>query len=447
MNGTHAGKGVVLPWGVENQPPASPAAAVAGVSPQARVSLEGLDYNPASGMNPLVWAAARLLDMVPQIRAMPRLNNPGVLRTQLSAEIRAFEQRAQAAGVPHQEVVGARYCLCTVLDEAAAQTPGGGRGEWAKRSLLVEFHKEAWGGEKYYQLLDKLELEPARYKNLIELLYYCNALGFQGRYGIKDSGRSELEMCKRRMASILAAARGGYEHRLSPHWQGVNSTPPVWRLVPPWVVAMLCALIGFGVFLWFLFSLGGPFNATSRKLAELKVPELVITRPVVRAPPKPETRCQALKRGIDDGSVAVTSAEPGRCVVTLKGDGLFRSASTEIRPPYDQVIGGIAAALRGMGDGAVRVLGYTDNQGISTARFPNNQALSQERAEVVKDLLNLHLGATSRISVAAVGRGDLEPVGDNRTPEGRAMNRRVELRVTFRDGAVRAQAHPSEVRR
>ena len=447
MNGTHAGKGVVLPWGVENQPPASPAAAVAGVSPQARVSLEGLDYNPASGMNPLVWAAARLLDMVPQIRAMPRLDNPGVLRIQLSAEIRAFEQRAQAAGVPHQEVVGARYCLCTVLDEAAAQTPWGGRGEWAKRSLLVEFHKEAWGGEKYYQLLDKLELEPARYKNLIELLYYCNALGFQGRYGIKDSGHSELEMCKRRMASILATVRGGYEHRLSPHWQGVNSTPPVWRLVPPWVVAMLCALIGFGVFLWFLFSLGGPFNATSRKLAELKVPELVITRPVVRAPPKPETRCQALKRGIDDGSVAVTSAEPGRCVVTLKGDGLFRSASTEIRPPYDQVIGGIAAALRGMGDGAVRVLGYTDNQGISTARFPNNQALSQERAEVVKDLLNLHLGATSRISVAAVGRGDLEPVGDNRTPEGRAMNRRVELRVTFRDGAVRAQAHPSEVRR
>ena len=108
--------------------------------------------------NPLVRAARRLIDLMLRIREQKHLADPAALRQQLLLEVREFERNAQENQVLHEEIIGARYCLCTAIDEAAAQTPWGGRGVWAKHSLLVSFHNEAWGGEKYYQLLGRLKI-------------------------------------------------------------------------------------------------------------------------------------------------------------------------------------------------------------------------------------------------------------------------------------------------
>jgi OOP family OmpA-OmpF porin len=71
----------------------------------------------------------------------------------------------------------------------------------------------------------------------------------------------------------------------------------------------------------------------------------------------------------------------------------------------------------------VEISGHTDNQGGQAA----NEALSQRRADAVKRWLVDHGVAAERI--AAVGRGSSEPRASNRTTEGRASNRRLELRV------------------
>lgn len=210
----------------------------------------------AHSTNPLVKAAARLINLMLQIREIMHLPDPSALRKKLLVEVKEFERLAAEYGASHEEIVGARYCLCTALDETAAQTPWGSRGVWAKHSLLVTFHNETWGGEKYYQLLGRLAQNPERHIHLIELLYYLNALGFEGRFRIVDDGYSQLEILKRRIAAILHRVNGGYEARLSPHWQGVQSAAPTWRMVPPWVVACLCAFIAACIYVWFLFSLG-----------------------------------------------------------------------------------------------------------------------------------------------------------------------------------------------
>src|SRR5690348_18462740 len=72
-----------------------------------------------TGSNPLVAAANPLLNLVPQIRSTVHHPNPAWLREHLVVEIRAFETRAQQAGVPPETIMAARYCLCTALDEAA----------------------------------------------------------------------------------------------------------------------------------------------------------------------------------------------------------------------------------------------------------------------------------------------------------------------------------------
>jgi len=109
-----------------------------------------------SGANPLVCAANNLLNLIPQLRASTRVSSPSTLREYLIEEIRLFERRAREFGVTEESIVGARYCLCTVADETAAQTPWGGSGIWPTYSLLVKFHNETWGGEKFFMLLSRL---------------------------------------------------------------------------------------------------------------------------------------------------------------------------------------------------------------------------------------------------------------------------------------------------
>src|SRR5688500_12781075 len=159
------------------------AAAAAAAAARSTAPQQASEVAPAilSGLNPLVAAANPLLDLVPQLRATLQHPDPLALRDALARDIKLFESRARSAGVSPEVVVGARYALCTLLDEVAASTPWGS-GVWAKQSLLVIFHNETWGGEKFFVLLSRLAQNPGQNRALLELLYVCLALGFEGRY-------------------------------------------------------------------------------------------------------------------------------------------------------------------------------------------------------------------------------------------------------------------------
>ncbi len=73
-------------------------------------------------------------------------------------------------------------------------------------------------------------------------------------------------------------------------------------------------------------------------------------------------------------------------------------------------------------DKRILVAGHTDNLGDRES----NQRLSIARASAVRDWL-MEAAATSRVAFAIQGYGDTRPIADNRTPEGRARNRRVEI--------------------
>ena len=101
---------------------------------------------------------------------------------------------------------------------------------------------------------------------------------------------------------------------------------------------------------------------------------------------------------------------------------------TVVKPQYVNVLGRIAEALNEV-PGQVLVTGYTDNQPIRTVRFPSNWHLSQERADVVKNMLDARLTGkyATPNRVRAEGRAESEPIAPNDTPENRARNRRVEV--------------------
>src|SRR5262245_64952808 len=285
-----------------------------------------------TGMNPLVAAANPLLNLVQQIRTTVQHPDPVALRDQLARRIREFETRARQSGVSSEKVLAARYALCTLLDEAAATTPWGGSGAWAQNSLLVTFHNESWGGEKFFQLLAKLAENPAGNIDLLELLYACLALGFEGRYRVAENGRAQLEAVRERLAQLLKQHRGEYERDLSPHWQAAAvRRNAVLAVLPLWVVFAACGLVLLGTYLWLSYSLNRVSDPVFAQIYALR-PKAPPPRVVAAAAPKPRL-AQFLAAEIRAGLVTVRD-EDAQSIVTIRGDRLFAPGSERIEPAY-----------------------------------------------------------------------------------------------------------------
>lgn len=101
---------------------------------------------------------------------------------------------------------------------------------------------------------------------------------------------------------------------------------------------------------------------------------------------------------------------------------LFDVNSDVIKPESYGVIKGIAAVLKENADVKVKIVGHTDSDGNDAA----NLSLSQKRAASVVKLLSEEFGIeVSRLQ--SDGKGETQPVADNKTKEGKAANRRVEF--------------------
>jgi chemotaxis protein MotB len=112
-------------------------------------------------------------------------------------------------------------------------------------------------------------------------------------------------------------------------------------------------------------------------------------------------------------------------VLSLSESTFFASGSASLLPSAKEHLEKIAEILRAH-DLDIVVEGHTDDIPIRSARYKTNWELSTARATAVV----LHLSEEHHINptrLAAAGYGPYRPIADNRTPEGRASNRRVDL--------------------
>lgn len=401
---------------------APPSAAAAGRSASTGGSAALPELPPHASLNPLVQAAAPLLSAAPRLRAMVRHPNPAALRASLGDSIQRFEMTARKLGLPNEQVVAARYVLCTLLDESASSTPWGGSGAWSSQSLLVQFHNEAWGGEKVFQLLQRLAENPAQHRNLLELIYAALSLGFEGRYKVLDNGRAQLDSIRERLALKLRELSGPADRALSLQWQGLAAAPARLRDgIPLWVMAAGLAFLLLALFLVLRLTLNAQTDATFSALQAIDVPAAAAPPPApAPAVPPPPRLAVLLKQDIDAGVLQVSDLAD-RSVVTLRGDGVFAPGSADVSPQVRATFERIGEALVKV-PGPVLVAGHTDSQPIRSLRFPSNWHLSKDRAASVKALLAAQVKPER---MTAEGRADTEPVADNATAEGRARNRRV----------------------
>lgn len=114
--------------------------------------------------------------------------------------------------------------------------------------------------------------------------------------------------------------------------------------------------------------------------------------------------------------------------LTLKGTILFDSGSASLKNEAMPTVEKVAMILERYAENTIEIEGHTDNVPISTGRFANNNELSSSRALAMFDYL---VGNTSLLpsQIKHSGRGEYMPIADNSTPEGRAKNRRIEIRI------------------
>ena len=207
-------------------------------------------------LNPLVAAASSLLSEVVRLKHSYEGEDLHALNQRLSGELKLFEHRALHDGAESSQVMAARYVLCTAIDEAVVTTPWGNESEWSQMSLLSSFHNETFGGEKFFQLLERLSRNPVKHLPMLELMYLCLSLGFEGKYRVMPRGMLELEAVRDSLYRQIRQLRGDGPREVSPHWQGLRDTRRrLVRIVPWWMVALftlICLGMLYAGFAWVL---------------------------------------------------------------------------------------------------------------------------------------------------------------------------------------------------
>lgn len=391
-----------------------PAAGGEPIPPEARGML-------AIGLNPLVQAASPLLLLAGQIRGSKAATDITELRRQALNELRSFEERAGAAGIAHETVIAARYVLCAALDESVLSTPWGAQSEWSQHSLLVALHREAWGGEKFFDMLERISTDPEKHIDLMELQYLVLAFGFAGKYQVLDRGHERLASIQQDLYRRIRNHRGSTPADLSLRWRGVEDRRnPVIRYVPWWVVgaaALAILAVAFTTYYARLARAAAPVHAELARigLEDFSAPAAPVKGPTLKQLLAPE-EARGTMRVVEQG---------GRTVVTLLASDLFASGSATVNDAQHDTLRRITTALNRV-PGRVLVVGHTDDQPIKSLRYRDNFELSRERAVSVVRVLQEGIDNVARINWTGVA--DTQPLHQPASaPENRARNRRVEI--------------------
>ena len=396
--------------------------------------------------NPLIVAFASLLEIAPELeRAMPPANAEA-LRLRLQDNLIDARDSAVGMGVPMTRANQAAWFVAALIDDIALNTPWGGHSSWPHQPLVVGLSGEVDAGTKFFDRLEELLRYPNRDPEMLELGFHCLNLGFRGKHRVQGrTGDSALLALRSAIARAIRNPEAEAAE-LSPHWQGVvapDEKPrfavPLWTIALAAVAIMTATYVGLGIQLsnkatqlYALARLLPPPERAEifrpvRSNAEPAAPEIKIEPVVLELVPaclaKAPADTAAALTGRDDVSLAF---------LTLRGSNpeVFRSAKADINDVYGPLVTALAECIKENIEiiGKVTIIGHTDSVPVQASNpFASNQGLSEARAKTIADLLTA-AGVPPEL-LAAEGRSDSEPVGDNATKQGRAENRRIEIKI------------------
>ncbi|HEF4771362.1 type IVB secretion system protein IcmH/DotU [Burkholderia multivorans] len=224
--------------------------------------------------NALLEAGRVLLRALVDMSALIDTGHDARLRDLLLEEVRVFERLCVRANIRVDHRIGARYCLCTALDEAAmrelaARGDASGSAAWASGALTQRIGEDNQGGSKVYALTLRLLDDAADHWPLLELIYRIFSLGFEGPY---PHGRtfSAHDRVRERIYNAIAAHLPTVPNALSPHAATIESARPrACFEMPVWLSAALLSAALCALYVYCRIQSGAQADDVQRQLSNI----------------------------------------------------------------------------------------------------------------------------------------------------------------------------------
>ncbi|WP_243667181.1 type IVB secretion system protein IcmH/DotU [Pseudomonas brassicae] len=165
--------------------------------------------------NPMLDAAMALFGLSFRLATLDHHDNVKTLYDDVSNQIRSLLEEVRQLGYDDASFKAYSYSLCLFMDETVMSRPWGMRSVWSQHPLLSEFHKETWGGEKFFTLLERMSSEAAKYQDVLEFMYFCVCLGLKGKYAVHDKGDEQLHKIIARLQRVIRELRGPTPQQLT----------------------------------------------------------------------------------------------------------------------------------------------------------------------------------------------------------------------------------------
>lgn len=410
----------------------------------------------ALNSNEMLRAAAPMLLTLGKLRAGLFQAQSAQIMEEVARAIAAFGAAVTTSGYSADQGDVARYALAATADDVVQNIPVDDRRLWTQYSMLSQFFGERTGGVRFFEELGRMRADPLANIDVLELMYACLAVGFEGVHRTSPTGMATLQKIQRDLYDVIRRVRPRESFELSPRWQGSGLAPVDRRnRVPLWVAAAFGLVLVLVAFVALRTLLSGQSAAVADELIALyPLAPVTLVRPdyapapppqlpdapapaplpvdlVVEAPPLPpagERVRQGLEAELAAGRIDLTD-DGGALRLTIgdrEGVTLFASGRATISEAYLPVVAQLGQILNDL-PGPITVVGHTDSVPTRGVRFASNYELSVARAETVAREITDRLTDPSRVT--ALGKGDNVPAADNRTADGRARNRRVDIIV------------------
>jgi type VI secretion system protein ImpK len=404
--------------------------------------------------NPLVAAFAPLLEIAPELERATAPASAASLRVRLYDNLIQARDAVVGRGVALTRADQAAWFVAALIDDLAMNTPWGGHSDWPRQPLVVSLAGDVDAGSRFFERLAEYQRYPERDPEMLELAHICLGLGFRGRFRVEGPQAQGALLQARTTSARLLRDADADRSALSPNWEGVNAPDTPRRFaVPLWTIGLATVAVVAAIHTGLGVRLSQKGEALYTLAMALPPPERAeVFRPVRESAPDdapvPEEAPAPIQPVVLEMLPLFQQAAPpnlasaltGRedvslSVLVIRGTDpeVFRSARADVNEEYLPLIESIARTIVENGEviGGVTVIGHTDSVPVQASNpFQSNQGLSEARAQTIARLL-AEAGVPYEL-LRAEGRADTEPVADNATREGRAQNRRVEIRIEKR---------------
>ena len=400
--------------------------------------------------NPLVAAFAPLLELAPELERAQPPGQPEVLRQRVQGSLIDARDAAVALGQPLTRANQGAWFVAALIDDIALNTPWGGHSDWPRQPLVTALTGEVDAGTRFFRHVEELVAYPNRDPDLLELAYICLGLGFRGQYRLQGpTGEAAITALRGQIARLMRNV-DTMGAPLSPHADGVKMPDEPRRFaVPLWTVWLVAVALIAGIYTALSLQLGNKAEQLFVSASALPPAERAgVFRPI-RDTAVPEKPVEPLEPVIFELSAAFPGKGPARDRRRAEGARgcLGRGAGGAGRRP------GAVSQRQGRYPRRVRAADRRHCRGDPRKRRGDRPDHRDRPYRLGPGAVERTRSSRTRASakpaprpspncwsppvvpadqVVSEGRADTEPVGDNATKEGRAQNRRIEIKIEKR---------------